>query len=297
MSITQLSHWTLSVTDLDRSSRFYADVMGWRVLPGGRGSSRDGIPVRTARFARDGQQVELMSIPGPDATRRPPPEVNHLGLSHITVATGPARDAIKRLLERGVRVREHTLSSFVPEQAAEGNQFLFEDPDGNIIETFTAGPDWNPFGIGDSDEDGGSAAGILHLSHWSLCVADPDVSLPFYQDVLGWVEIMRLDWEGPGPSRVMDVGPARLTTWLLGSGGQRIEIIHFSEPPSLLRPGQCAPGLSHLSVLVDDAISTARELGTRGIDAKLDDKAVIFEDPDGNRIEGLERSSVMRRAH
>src|SRR5579862_4680606 len=240
MPIVGLSHWTLSVTDVDRSSRFYADVMGWRRLPVAAGSDDGGPP--TVRFVRDGQRVELAVLPNAARTSRA--EVHRLGLSHMTVATGPARVTMKRLAERGVRVREHTLSSFVAGQEADGSQFLFEDPDGNIIETFAAGPDWNPFGIGDSDSDGGSPEGILHLSHWSLCVADPDRSLRFYRDVLGWAELMRLDWEGAGPSRVMDVGPARLTTWLLGSDGQRIEIIHFDEPSSP-RPDRGAPGLSH----------------------------------------------------
>jgi len=292
MSIIGLSHWTLLVTDLDRSSRFYADVMGWRRLPVDAGSG--AAPLPTVRFVRDGQRVEL--APLPSAARSSPPEVHHLGHSHMTVATGPARATMKRLAEHGVRVREHTLSSFVARQEADGSQFLFEDPDGNIIETFAAGPDWNPFGTGHSDSDGGSPAGIMHLSHWSLCVADPERSLPFYRDVLGWTELMRLDWEGSGPSRVMDVGPARLTMWLFGSDGQRIEIIHFYEPPSPLRPDRGAPGLSHLSVLVDDVPLSAAELRASGIDTTVAEGTLRFADPDGNTIVGLERSEATRWA-
>jgi catechol 2,3-dioxygenase-like lactoylglutathione lyase family enzyme len=297
MAIIELSHWTLSVTDIDGASRFYTDVMGWNAISGVTESTHDGASVRTARFVRDGQRVELMSLPNRSTARIVLPQVNHLGLSHITVATGPARDTMKHLEEAGVRVRKHTLSSFVPGQEADGTQFLFEDPDGNIIETFTSGPDWNPFGIGESDEDGGSKAGILHLSHWSLCVADPSVSLPFYRDILGWTEIKRLDWAGPGPSRVMDVGPARLTTWLLGSGGQRIEIIHFAEPSSPPHAEPGGPGLSHLSVLVDDASSTARDLEKRGVRTSLAGGSVTFDDPDGTRVVGFERSSPMGWPH
>jgi len=279
-----VSHWTLSVTDLERSSRFYRDVMGWAPVasPGG-----DAV-----RFVRDGQRVELVALPAPVTERRARPEVHHLGLSHITVATGPALETMARLRECGADVRDATLGSFVHD--GDRTQFLFEDPDGNVIETFAAGEDWNPFGIGESDTDRGSRAGILHLSHWSLCVADPDVSLPFYRDVLGWAEIMRLDWEGPGPSRVMGVGPARLTTWLLGSGGQRIEVIHFAEPPSPPPPDRRAPGLSHISVLVDDAASTARALGVSAIRAAVGDGTVTFEDPDGNVIVGLEPGNALR---
>jgi len=284
----EASHWTLSVTDLARSSRFYRDVMGWAPVA----SPGDAPGGDAVRFVRDGQRVELVALPAPTTERRPRPEVHHLGLSHMTVATGPALDTMARLRECGAYVRDATLGSFVHD--GDCTQFLFEDPDGNIIETFAAGEDWNPFGIGESDTDSGSRAGIRHLSHWSLCVADPDVSLPFYRDVLGWAEIMRLDWEGPGPSRVMGVGPARLTTWLLGSGGQRIEVIHFTEPPSPPRPERRAPGLSHISVRVDDAASTARALGASAIRATVGDGTVTFEDPDGNVIVGLEPGNARR---
>ena len=286
----ELSHWTLSVTDIERSSRFYTEVMGWRKVSGTTTSIEDRVPVLTARFVRDGQRIELRSLPGRHVAGARRPQVNHLGLSHMTVATGPAGKTMARLKERGVRVREHTLGSFVPALDSNGSQFLFEDPDANIIETFAAGPDWNPFGTGGSDDDGGSPAGVLHLSHWSLCVARPDASLPFFRDVLGWSEITRLDWEGPGPSRVMDVGPARLTTWLLASGGQRIEIIHFAEPPGPPRADRGGPGLSHLSVFIDDASSTARELAAAGVDAQLTEGTLVFKDPDGNRIVGVDRS-------
>jgi catechol 2,3-dioxygenase-like lactoylglutathione lyase family enzyme len=95
----------------------------------------------------------------------------------------------------------------------------------------------------------------------------------------------------------MDVAPARLTTWLLGSGGQRIEIIHFAEPPSPPRVDRGGPGLSHLSVLVDDPSATARDLEARGVGARVTEGSVIFEDPDGNRIVGIGRSSAMAWSH
>jgi catechol 2,3-dioxygenase-like lactoylglutathione lyase family enzyme len=197
-----------------------------------------------------------------------------------------------KLRAHGVTLREHTLSSFVPGTA--DSQFLFEDCDGNIIETYEADEDWNAFaGAGESDNDGGSPVGIFHLSHWSLCVADPLRSLPFYKELLGWQETGVIDWSGPGPSQVMDVGPAQLTTWLLAVSGQRIEIIHFAQPISPLpsKRDPHSPGLSHLTVLVDDPKKTADELLERGLDAALtkgpDDEAVEFNDPDGNVIYGV----------
>jgi catechol 2,3-dioxygenase-like lactoylglutathione lyase family enzyme len=289
LSIIGFSHWTLTVANLERSSAFYREVMGWRAL---------GAPVEdvsqpgrwSIRFLRDGQRIEVASFD----TRRsvtPPPQVNHLGLSHMTVATGPVAGVMSKLLAHGVTVREHTLSSFVPGTA--DTQFLFEDCDGNIIETYESDDDWNAFAGAGASDDRRSDTGISHLSHWSLCVADPSRSLPFYKELLGWQETGAIDWSGPGPSRVMDVGPARLTTWLLTTSGQRIEIIHFAQPGSPPREEHdpSSLGLSHLTVVVDNPRQTVDHLIERGLDAVLTEgphgEVVVFHDPDGNPIRGI----------
>jgi catechol 2,3-dioxygenase-like lactoylglutathione lyase family enzyme len=309
MPITGFSHWTLTVSDLERSSEFYRDVMGWRPvgaideapddawgpLPGRESSARV-----SRRFIRDGQRVEVQAFPGATLAPRPTPQVNHLGLSHMTVPTGPAMDVMRGLLGGGVRVRTHTLSTFMP-SVNEGSQFLFEDPDGNLIETYAADEDWNAFGgVGEAEDDDGSRVGIRHLSHWSLCVVDPTRSLPFYTNLLGWQEQAAMDWEGPGPSTVMDVGPARLTTWLLTASGERIEIIFFSSPMSPGRTDHArpSPGLSHLTVVVDDVDGVARDLAAASVEPTItkgrDGEAVLFEDPDGNVIRGVPIASPWR---
>jgi catechol 2,3-dioxygenase-like lactoylglutathione lyase family enzyme len=286
----------LTVADLERSAAFYRDVMGWRPITApAKDESHTGRS--TMRFVRDGQRIELASFEARLPAVRSQPQVNHLGLSHMTVSTGRTVDVMTNLVAQGVTVRKHTLSSFVP--GAADSQFLFEDCDGNIIETYESDDEWNAFaGTGESDNDGGSRVGIAHLSHWSLCVADPTHSLLFYKEVLGWQEMGVIDWSGPGPSQVMDVGPAQLTTWLLATSGQRIEIIHFAQPasPPRLEHDPYVLGLSHLTVLVDNPRETADGFVERGLDAALtegpDGEAVVFKDPDGNLIRGIANVSA-----
>jgi catechol 2,3-dioxygenase-like lactoylglutathione lyase family enzyme len=303
VTITGFSHWSLCVSDLEASVAFYRDVLGCRVVGRDAADPSSGSPPGAVtagadvKLVRDGQRIELVQQDRPVSRRDPKPETNHLGVSHLTVATGPAPEVMGALAAMGVHVRTHTLANFVPAEDRAGTQFLFEDPDGNLIETYTPGETWNVFpGTAEGDGDPVSS-GITHFSHLSLCVADPASALPFYQDVLGWGLLAALDWAGPGPSRVMDVGPARLTTWLMAAGDQRVELIHFADPPSPQRsqPPVDQLGLSHFTVLVDDVDSSIGELVGRGVTVRgaasgtdpAGSAAVLFEDPDGNLIKGV----------
>lgn len=287
MGVGVVSHWTLLVGELDRSDRFYRGVLGWRRVP----ADAPSVNGQRARYVRDGQRIELVASP---QVERPaaPPAVNHVGLSHITVATAAAESVMQSLQDRKVVVRRHTLGSFLPDpDDASPTQFLFEDPDGNLIETFAATEEnWNPFGTTGSSDAEPVTTGIRHLSHWSLCVSDPIRSLPFYRDVLGWQELAVMEWEGDGPSRVMDVGPSRLTTWLLASGDQRIEIIHFAYPPPRRRAGAgtTAPGLAGVTLQVPELETAADCLADAGVPTSLHEgpsgSSLLAHDPDGVEI-------------
>ncbi len=139
---------------------------------------------------------------------------------------------------------------------------------------------------------------VQQFLHVSICVSDPDRSVPFYRDVLGFEVADVQHYKGPGPSTVMDVGDAELTVWLLKKDGTRIELIHFERPPS--EPFAAPPrtntlGLSHLTVGVDDPDRTIRELEERGIKVRHHTRGTfvdsapgyqfLFEDPDGLLIE------------
>ena len=60
---------------------------------------------------------------------------------------------------------------------------------------------------------------ITNFLHVSICISDPEKSVPFYRDVLGFKLEAEQHYSGPGPSTVMDVGDSEFTVWLMTSQG------------------------------------------------------------------------------
>jgi catechol 2,3-dioxygenase-like lactoylglutathione lyase family enzyme len=299
--ITRFSHWSFAVANVDRSASFYESILGCTRVedtPRRTASVLAYEPRAAVQLERDGQRFQLLERDVvPSSPRKP--QCNHLGLSHLTVAIESADSLIPELDRRGVPVRHHTLGSFIDDPGAGDHQFLFEDPDGNLIETFAPvdALSWNVFTPPTSTtappETIPGDGLVQHLSHFSLGISDPETTLPFYERVMGLELVAAMDWEGAGPSRVMDVGDASLTTWLLTRDGQRIEIIHFARPASPPRPVGETLGLSHLTLEVDDVASTAASLEDLGVVVKSvrcaedDSPGLLFTDPEGNLIQAI----------
>jgi len=301
--ITRFSHWSLAVANVDRSASFYESILGCTRIENPIRKTAGVLasePRAAVQLEQDGQRFQLLERDAVASPSPRKPQCNHLGLSHLTVAIDSADSLVPELERRGVAVRHHTLGSFVDDREAGDHQFLFEDPDGNLIETFAPADalSWNVFtapGSTPAPPERAPGEGLVqHLSHFSLGISDPESTLPFYERVMGLELVAVMEWEGVGPSRVMDVGDASLTTWLLTRDGQRIEIIHFARPaspPRSLHGDQL--GLSHFTVEVDDVASTAASLEDFGIAVKtvpgMDDGApgLLFTDPEGNLIQAI----------
>jgi catechol 2,3-dioxygenase len=127
VEVKSLGHLVLYVRDLERSRRFYADVLGWREI-------RGDVPVRlpAAAFTSGRTHHELLLIEvGPDAA--PIPEGRRVGLYHFGLKVGDSddelREARQRLTEAGVDVvgaSDHTVT----------HSLYILDPDGNEIELY-----------------------------------------------------------------------------------------------------------------------------------------------------------------
>jgi len=134
MEIKELGHLVLYVHDLERSARFYGDVLGWERL----GPVEPGFPAAAFSSGRTHHELLLIEV-GPDAAALP--QGRHVGLYHFGLKVGDTddelRDALATIEAAGVTVvgaSDHTVT----------HSLYIRDPDGNEIELYidVADVDW-----------------------------------------------------------------------------------------------------------------------------------------------------------
>jgi catechol 2,3-dioxygenase-like lactoylglutathione lyase family enzyme len=140
-----------------------------------------------------------------------------------------------------------------------------------------------------------------HVSHLGLCVAALGPALAFWRDGLGFRETGRLDVAGEAAARLLGLAAVALRAVYLERDGLRIELLEFREPGHV---GAATPrpvnqlGFSHLSLRVEDldaALARLRAAGGRVLEeTRIEQpaRAVFVTDPDGARVELVERGKV-----
>jgi catechol-2,3-dioxygenase len=139
MQVQELGHLVLYVRDIDRSTRFYRDVLGWRqILPDPAGRSHLPFAAFASPSGRTHHELLLIEV-GDDAAALP--EGRRVGLYHFGLKVGDdddaLRDALQQLEASGTRIvgaSDHTVT----------HSLYIEDPDGNEIELYVdvPGVDW-----------------------------------------------------------------------------------------------------------------------------------------------------------
>jgi catechol 2,3-dioxygenase len=124
MEVKELGHIVLYVRDLERSRRFYGEVLGWMEVArmGGQG----------AVFSSGRTHHELLLLEVGEGAA-PIPGGPRVGMYHFGLKIGETdeelREALDRLTEAGVRIHgaaDHSVT----------HSLYIEDPDGNEIELY-----------------------------------------------------------------------------------------------------------------------------------------------------------------
>lgn len=123
------------------------------------------------------------------------------------------------------------------------------------------------------------------LHHASVIVADTEVSLRFYRDILGLQQVHRPDMGFPG-------------AWFQ-LGEQQVHIMELDNPDSTT--GRPAHGGRdrHFALTVSELQPVREQLDDSGIAYTLSisgRKALFCRDPDGNAVEIIERASAPQLA-
>ncbi len=124
MEIKELGHIVLYVRDLERSRRFYGEVLGWRETNQAGGFA--------AVFSSGRTHHELLLIDvGPDAT--PIPEGRRVGLYHFGLKVGDTDDELREAL---AHITAHDVEIVGTADHGVTHSLYIRDPDGNEVELY-----------------------------------------------------------------------------------------------------------------------------------------------------------------
>ena len=142
------------------------------------------------------------------------------------------------------------------------------------------------------------------LTHIGLCISEPERSLHFYQELLGFRRVSELEVKGQPSATLLRLPDVSLHAIYLERDGVCIELLHYPVPG---HTGDATPrpmnqlGLTHLSLRVDDMDALLAELEPAGVsvlhETRIDNpemgaKAIMLTDPDGNGVEFSHGQSI-----
>ena len=143
LPIQRLTHVGICVSDLERSLRFYRDLLGF--APEHEleveGEPTDTLlrlrdtKLKAVYLARDGVRIELLHFASPPPPPRRARAMNEVGLTHLSFRVADLDAVVAALRGAGERVLDETVLRF-PEF---GSAACFVvDPDGQLIELVQA---------------------------------------------------------------------------------------------------------------------------------------------------------------
>jgi catechol 2,3-dioxygenase-like lactoylglutathione lyase family enzyme len=234
----------MTVSDVDRSIDFFANVLGFEKTSDVEVAGTDyehlegvfGLRMRVVRMRLGGESLELTEYLAPRG--RPVPadsRSNDRWFQHIAIIVSDMDQAYQRLRDHKV---EHASSGpqLLPKTipgAAGIRAFYFKDPDGHPLEILQFPPD-----KGAAKWHADNKRLFLGIDHTAIVVADTERSLAFYRDALGLRVVGESENFGTEQEHLNNVFGARLRiTSLRAESGPGIELLEYLAP----RDGRPAP--------------------------------------------------------
>jgi catechol 2,3-dioxygenase-like lactoylglutathione lyase family enzyme len=310
--IARVDSAALVVEDMDRSIRFFADVLTFEKVSDLEVTGNDherlhgvfALRLRVVRMKLGDEFIDLLDFIAPKG--RPVPadsRSNDLWFQHIAIIVSDMDQAYARLRAHNVR---HVSSG--PQRLPDWNRnaggieaFYFKDPDGHPLEILEFPPD-----KGDARWRRPGSRLFLGIDHTAIVVQDTERSLRFYRDGLGLSVAGESENYGVEQERLNSVFGARLRiTALRAESGPGIEFLDYLAPdggrpaPADTRPNDVVAWQTRL--VSRDIGSTMRRLaaGTFAFvspgavvlqDGKMDlRKGALLRDPDGHAVMLMEK--------
>jgi catechol 2,3-dioxygenase-like lactoylglutathione lyase family enzyme len=143
LPLALLTHIGIGVSNLERSLRFYRDLLGfaWEHQLDVEGEPTDtllrlrGTKLHAEYLSRDGVRIELLNFASPAAPPHRERTMNETGLTHLSFRVTDLDAVIDALRAAGERVLDETIIRFPEWQSA---ACFILDPDGQLIELVQA---------------------------------------------------------------------------------------------------------------------------------------------------------------
>ena len=228
---------------------------------------------------------------------------NDLWFQHIAIVVDDMNPAYKQVHANKVEhvsTAPQTLPDYIP-AAAGISAFYFRDKDDHNLELI-----YFPEGKGNPKWKKETDDTFLGIDHTAIGISDTDVSLDFYQDVLGLEVAGNSENYGPEQEHLNQVFGARLLiTGLHATLGFGVEFLEYIAPPGGKPYPEDSTPLDHwywhtamqvddLSGLIDKIENENYEIVSNGI-VTLEEldfyKSVIVRDPDGHAVLLFERNN------
>jgi catechol 2,3-dioxygenase len=127
MNVKELGHIVLYVRDVERSRRFYGQVLGWREIP-----TPDGMRGQIALFSSGRTHHELLLIQVGESAAPIPPG-RRVGLYHFGLKVGTTDEELREALET---CRANGVPIVGSSDHGVAHSLYIRDPDDNEIELY-----------------------------------------------------------------------------------------------------------------------------------------------------------------